>query len=146
MNIFRLIGQPTHPPVVQPRAHKRVSAGDLSHLASIFILLQKIQATRSCRGPFPTILAGFLQCFRSVLTTQTRYFVQNTGFVCRGIRHSLPGPTVELGFSVQLRYEVVLHRQQLLHPLSHESQVPVRQPSPVFSARRLLRLNSQTNS
>ncbi|KAF9649503.1 ER lumen protein retaining receptor [Thelephora ganbajun] len=31
MNIFRLIG-------------------DLSHLASIFILLQKIQATRSCRG------------------------------------------------------------------------------------------------
>jgi len=36
---------------------------------------------------------------------------------------------VELGFSVQLHHEAVLHRQLLLHPLSHESQVPVRQPS-----------------
>jgi hypothetical protein len=37
---------------------------------------------------------------------------------------------MELGFSVQLHHEGVLHRQLLLHTLSHESQVPVRQPSP----------------
>lgn len=32
------------------RGLMRVLAGDLSHLASIFILLHKIQTTRSCRG------------------------------------------------------------------------------------------------
>ena len=37
---------------------------------------------------------------------------------------------MELGFSVQLHHEAILHRQLLLHPLSHENQVPVRQPSP----------------
>jgi len=35
---------------------------------------------------------------------------------------------MELGFPIQLHHEVVLHRQLLLHTLSHESQVPVRQP------------------
>ena len=64
--------------------------------------------------------------------TRTRHFVQNTGFVCRGIRHSLPGPAMELGFRLQLYHEAVLHRQQLLHPLPHEGQVQVRQPPPRF--------------
>jgi len=61
---------------------------------------------------------------------QSRHIVQNTGFVCRGIRHSLHGPVMELGFLVQLHHEAVLHRQLLLHPLSHESQVSVRPLSP----------------
>jgi len=46
-----------------------------------------------------------------ILTTQTRHFVQNTGFVCRGIHYSLPGPVMDLGFVVQLYHEGVLHRQ-----------------------------------
>jgi ER lumen protein retaining receptor len=33
-------------------------AGDLAHLASIFILLHKIQTSRSCRGEFQMILAS----------------------------------------------------------------------------------------
>jgi len=132
MNIFRLIGQPTHPPAVQPHAHQRVCLQATSRISRRYSSCSRkfrqrahveVSSLRSPRGLFSW----------TALTTRARYFVQNAGFVCRGIRHSLPGPAVELGFLVQLHHEAVLHRQLLLHSLSHEGQVPVRP----LSSRRL---------
>ncbi|KAI0709626.1 ER lumen protein retaining receptor [Fomitopsis betulina] len=48
MNLFRLFGE--HGSVYSSRGYLTVLVGDMSHLASILILLYKIQATRSVRG------------------------------------------------------------------------------------------------
>ena len=48
MNLFRLLGMLSR--LILQFLSLMYFIGDLSHLASIFILLHKIQTTRSCRG------------------------------------------------------------------------------------------------
>lgn len=62
MNLFRLFGE--HGSVYSSRGYLTVLVGDMSHLASILILLYKIQATRSVRGAFHEIFMPFYSpCF-----------------------------------------------------------------------------------
>lgn len=124
MNLFRLLG-------------------DLSHLASILILIHAITSKRSCRGiSFKTQLI-YLVVFL------TRYVVHYTTHSC-----TVPcsTPSLILCQSLQLcrlahgilhlplqHYdEVVLHRFSCLRSLPHEGQVQVSSLFPCSSSARAL--------
>lgn len=97
--------------------------GDLSHLASIFILLRKIQTSRSCRG------LPFRLAHRRVRTQRRfhRHLLQDASSLCHRLHHAVPRPVLPLtAFPLQHRHESLLHRQQRIHPLSNESSFSVR--------------------
>ena len=121
MNIFRLIGQHTHP-LIHPHAHERVSLQATSRISRRYSYCYRKYRQRA----HVEVRLLVPRAFWNTLTIWTRYLLQDPGFVRCGVRHSLPRPTMELGFVLQLRHEAVLHWELLLYPLSHESQVPVR--------------------
>src|SRR5712671_813853 len=61
-----------------------------------------------------------------------RHLLQNASALCRRFHHALPRPVPQLGLPLQFPHEAFLHRKQYLHPLPHESPLPVRRP-PFFS-------------
>lgn len=59
-----------------------------------------------------------------------RYLLQNASPLCHRFRLALPRPLHHMDLPLQLFHESILHRQQHLHLISHESPFPVRPPPP----------------
>lgn len=93
MNIFRLLG-------------------DLSHLASILILLHKIVTSRSCRG---TLASGI----------DARYLVQDADAVLYCVCDALYLPVPPSQYLPD-SYEVILYWQHRVHLIPHQGAIQVR--------------------
>ena len=64
------------------------------------------------------------QCLHSSFLP--RHLLQDASSLCHGFRLALPRPVHHMGLPLQLCHETLLHRQQRLHLISHESPFPVR--------------------
>lgn len=107
MNLFRLLGMLHRGSYHIVLAHFLSCKGDLAHLASIFILLHKIQTTRSCRGAFFSLLSFALWLI--IHPTPARHIIQNASTLRWNIRCTLPRSLLALCFSLQLVHESFLH-------------------------------------
>lgn len=144
----RLLHLPSRPRWRRPPPHAMNLfrlLGDLSHLASIFILVHKIQKTRSVRGvSFKTQLLYLIVFLtRSVSPPETALAPPHpscTVLMCpRLTRESRPQlcrpPHRPAHLALQHRHEALFHWQQRLRRLPHEGQVPVSRTfhAPVLS-------------
>lgn len=109
MSIFQFIDKSTHTPSPSLTLITCLSVGDLLHGPGVDIHLASENQSPD--------YAYFPPGSRGVLITHTRYFAPNICPACRGIRHPLPGPGMDVCSLVRLYHEAKLwlSRSLLVH-------------------------------